>query len=334
MTTTKVIEVEDSSRVSEARRVASSLAASVGLDEEHAGRAALVASEMATNLVKFAKRGQLLLRSVGSRERTGVELASVDTGPGMSVSLAMRDGYSTAGSRGVGMGAISRASTVFDVASWAGVGTFVLSQIFARSEEHRAPPPATEGAVCVPYPGETVSGDAWSVLDLGDSTQITVVDGLGHGMQAADAAQTLLRVVQAHRGRAPQELLDLAHPALKSTRGAAAAVARVPKGGGQMVYAGVGNIAGDVLRPDGSAQSCVSQHGIVGGQLRKVTTMTYDVPRGSLVVLASDGLSASWKIEKTPGLRERHPALVAAALYALYRRGRDDATAVVHRTVE
>lgn len=320
--------------MSEARRAATSLAASVGLDEEHAGRAALAASEMATNLVKFAGHGQILLRTVGTRERPGVELVSADTGPGMSVSLAMRDGYSTAGSRGVGMGAIARASTVFDVASWAGVGTFVLSQIFAPAEEHRAPAPATEGAVCVPHPGETVSGDAWSVLDLGDATQIAVVDGLGHGIQAADAAQTFLRIIEANRGRAPHELLELAHPALKSTRGAAAAIARVPRGGGAMAYAGVGNIAGDVLKPDGGVQSCISQHGIVGGQLRKVTTMTYDVPRGSLVVLASDGLSASWKIEKTPGLRERHPALVAAALYALYRRGRDDATAVVQRITE
>lgn len=330
MSATQVFRVDDASQVGEVRRAVTALATHVGLDENTAGRAALVASELTSNLVKHAQRGEILLRRIGDTKRPGVELLSVDRGPGMDVERAMRDGFSTAGSRGVGLGAIARASTVFDAIAWPDVGSLVLSQIVAG----RDPWPMTEGAVCVPYPGEDVSGDGYAVHELGngDVTVVTVVDGLGHGLAAMDAAQVFLRVVERERARTPVEIITLAHAAMRSTRGAAAAVARVDWRAKSLSYAAIGNISSDVITPEGATQSLLSQHGIVGaGQLRKLHELPYDMREGSMLVLASDGLSTSWKLEKTPGLRTRHPALVAAGLYLLHRRGRDDTTVLALR---
>jgi anti-sigma regulatory factor (Ser/Thr protein kinase) len=320
MTITSVIAVDESSRVGEVRRAIAVLAGRVGLGETEAGRAAIVANELATNLVKYAR---------------GVEIASVDVGPGMDVGRSLRDGHSTTGSRGVGLGAVARSSDAFDAASWEGIGSFVVSRIWAggdKAPEKAAMGGDAPGVVTVPYPGELACGDLACVIPgPGGSMIAAVIDGLGHGVPASDAARAFEAVLRAEAHRSPGEIVEAAHLALRSTRGAAASVVKLLPHAQKMVHAGIGNVAVDVLDDSGRARSCVSLHGIVGAQVRRVREEDHAVPAGSLVVLASDGLSSSWRMERTPGLATRSPALVAAALYRLYRRGTDDATVLALR---
>lgn len=327
---TTVIPVDDGTRVGEVRRAALRLAARAGLDETDAGRVALVASELATNLHLHAREGEILARVVDEHGERGVELASTDAGPGMDVARSMRDGHSTRGSRGVGLGAIARLSTRFDAASWPGIGSFVVSRItVGGAVPSDAEPP---GVVCVPHPSEEVSGDAWSVVRDGASIVAAVVDGLGHGMLAADAAREFVRVVGAEAHRSPREILERAQVALRGTRGAAASVVRVTPDARALVHAGIGNVGVSVIDQDARTQRCVSQHGIVGAtQARAVVERTYEVAPGALVVLQSDGLSSTCGISRTPGLATRSPALFAAALHRMCRRGRDDATVLALR---
>ena len=124
--------VEDSSQVGSARRAALDLAGHVGLPEERAGRAALIVTELATNLAKHARSGELLLRAIqtnGGGAPEGIEILAIDRGPGMrDLPRAREDGYSTAGTLGHGLGSIERQSDFFQIYSQPS-GTVAVAQL-------------------------------------------------------------------------------------------------------------------------------------------------------------------------------------------------------------
>jgi anti-sigma regulatory factor (Ser/Thr protein kinase) len=322
------LRVEDPSAAGEARRLVSRLSAAVGLHENQAGAAALIATEAATNIVKHAGRGEVLLRELEGTD--GVEILAVDRGPGMgNIDACLRDGYSTAGSSGTGLGAIQRLASVMDIYSRPGGGTVLLAQINKTSGTWPRRP-FDIGAVSVPKAGEEVCGDGWAILEQRDRLTLMVVDGLGHGPVAAQAAREAERVFRTSPPAAPAEIITRLHGALRTTRGAAAAVAAVDGGAGEVQFVGVGNIAG-MVRSNGDRRQTVSHNGTVGGEMRKVQEFTYPWSTGALLLMHSDGINTSWQLENYPGLANAHPSVIAAVLYRDANRGRDDATVVVVR---
>src|ERR1044071_3320249 len=110
------IAVAESSQAGQARRDAAALAARLGFSEEAQGKVAIVVSEAAKNLVAHAREGLILLRALHAGPHLGVEMLALDKGPGMAdVERCLQDGYSTAGTGGVGLGAMRRMSSVFDI---------------------------------------------------------------------------------------------------------------------------------------------------------------------------------------------------------------------------
>src|SRR4051812_5641744 len=174
--------IDDDSNVGEARRAAQAMA-NIELDAEKAGRVAIVATELANNMLRHAGGGDILIQTLGTDGATAVEVMAIDRGPGMSdVARCMADGYSTAGTPGTGLGAVRRLASDFDIYSVPGEGTVVMARFGAGL--------ATRfGAVSVPMPGEFDCGDAWHLVSNGEDTALLVVDGLGHGTFAAEAAQ-------------------------------------------------------------------------------------------------------------------------------------------------
>jgi hypothetical protein len=261
----------------------------------------------------------------------GVEMLALDKGSGIaSVAESLRDGFSTAGSPGTGLGAVGRLSALFDIYSTPKAGTALL----ARFWPHRGAPdgdPFEVGAVSVPKPGEEVCGDGWAVVARQPGGLVVLaVDGLGHGPEAARAAETAVRVFLKERAGTPQDGIQVIHDALRSTRGAAAAIAEIDCERRLVRFSGVGNIGGWVLS-EGQSRSMVSHHGTAGVAVRKVVEFTYPWPERALLVMHSDGIGSRWNLDAYPGLSERHPALVAGVLYRDFVRGRDDATVVVVR---
>src|SRR5262249_13366746 len=130
--------------------------------------------------------------------RLGLEILALDRGPGMAdVGRCLRDGFSTAGTPGGGLGAMSRLSSMFDIYSQPGAGTAVLCRLWAAAGVPAGRGPRFQvGAVSVPKSGETVCGDAWWAEPDGPRVRVLVADGLGHGVEAARAAQEAVRVFQ------------------------------------------------------------------------------------------------------------------------------------------
>jgi anti-sigma regulatory factor (Ser/Thr protein kinase) len=312
----------EESQIGEARRDAQRMALTYGLDATQAARVALAASELATNLLRHAGGGELLLQPLTAEDDSEVvELLAIDRGRGMQdVERCMRDGFSTAGTAGTGLGAVRRLSVEFDIHSVAGEGTVVLARVGAR-------PVARFGAVSVALKGESACGDSWALARNDECTAVMVIDGLGHGTFAALAAESAQRGFCEAPFDMPREALQRTHRDLVATRGAAVAVSR-ETADGRLAYAGVGNITA-YLVGEGRSQGLISHNGTLGVQMPRLQQFEYTRQQDTLLVMHSDGLSARWNLKGNSALRARHPAVVAAVLYRDHARAHDDATVVV-----
>ena len=324
--------VADPSHVASARSAAQRMARALDFDEVREGRVGIVATEAVSNMLKHASGGTFVGRSIARGEALGIELVAIDAGPGMDdVAESSRDGVSTAGTRGTGLGAMQRQSDEFEVYSRPGEGTIVRMMSW-----NRPPPPLTDthevGAVCIPKPGETVCGDAWDVQFHGDGATFLVADGLGHGPDARRAAMTAVEVLRRTPDYPAIRILDHAHGRLRPTRGAAVAVLRHDARTGEVSYAGVGNIAAVIIEGT-TRQAMVSHSGIVGHNMHKSQEYRYRWPRGALMVAHSDGLETQWDLAAQPGLSDCHPTVIAAALFRKHSRTRDDCTVVVAKAL-
>jgi anti-sigma regulatory factor (Ser/Thr protein kinase) len=318
------VQVGDGSQVAEARRRASTAAAQLGFDPTLAGQVALVVTELATNLLKHGRGGEVLLMR-GDRR---LDVLALDAGPGMrDVAACMADGYSTAGTLGHGLGAVRRQASDVRVASWGGLGTAVLARFGEPALDDD-----TLGAVVVAKPGEEACGDAWCRHEDDEALTLMVVDGLGHGIEAADAAHAAVARFQRAGELDPRALLEALHEALRPTRGAAVAVARVHRRSATVSFAGLGNIAAAIVGTDGTVRRLVSHNGIAGHNARKIQAFDYPCREG-LLVMHSDGVSTHWSLDRYPGLLRANPLLVAGILYHHHGRRRDDATVVAARLV-
>lgn len=323
------VRIRESSQAGEARREAVAQAVALGFGEERAGRVALVVTELATNLLKHAPGGgEIFLSGIEHGGCRGVEIVALDRGPGLDAGRALRDGYSTAGSAGTGLGAVSRLSDEFELDARPESGTVALARIWAGARPDGCGRLAV-GGVCSALDGETVSGDAFAVADHGASTRIVVADGLGHGPDAHAAAAEAVRAFRAAPGPLTG-VLEAIHGALRPTRGAAVAVAEIDAAARTVRYAGIGNVAGAIVGRD-STRNLVSHNGTAGHAVRRVQEFAYDLPEEALLVLHTDGLRSRWSLDAYGGLARRDPVVVAATLYRDFQRGRDDATVVVAR---
>jgi anti-sigma regulatory factor (Ser/Thr protein kinase) len=317
------LPVEDLSAVAGCRQAAVALAGRLGFPPSRADQLALAVTEAASNLHKHARQGSLLLRVNRDLEQPGIELVTIDAGPGLSdVAAALRDGHSTAGTLGIGLGAIRRLADFADLYSAPGHGTVLVTRFW--------PEPRTPGIRCAglirAISGETECGDDFGVLQDGEAVTAVLADGLGHGPLAAAAAGQAVTAVLDGPGGEPAVLLERVHRRLSGSRGAAVGIVRIS--GPVARFAGLGNVAASVLSA-GTRKSMLSVPGIAGHQARTFRQFEYEVPPGAAVILHSDGISGRWQADALPGLETRDPLLIGAVLLAAAGIHRDDAGVLV-----
>jgi anti-sigma regulatory factor (Ser/Thr protein kinase) len=323
------VEVTESSQPAEARRRATALASALGFGTERAGRVAIVAAELATNLLKHTiDGGEILLTPVEQGGGRGIEIVAVDNGPGIAnLADALRNGSSIE-TPGTGLGAVSELSEL-DVHSAAGEGTVVLARLWSGT-----PPPRevafSLGGISVPRGNAEACGDSWAAEQDGQRLHVVLADGLGHGEHAAAASEAAVRVFRERPDRSPTEHIETMHGALRLTRGAAVAVLEADRASGVIRYAGVGNIAGAIVSGEES-RGLLSNNGTVGHTLPRVQEFEYELPHGATLVLHSDGLGSRWRLDRYAGVARRDPVVVAALLRRDFDRTRDDVTVVVAR---
>lgn len=326
------ISPADASQTGNARRQALSLAVEMDFDELRQGQLGIVVTEAARNIATHAGEGDIVLTGWTRGSTAGIDMLALDKGPGIkNVSAALEDGFSTAGTPGNGLGAMSRLSSTFQLYTAAGMGTAIFSRVLKTGQEMQSDShPYRMSAISSPIAGESVCGDAWSVAFAPGRSVYIVADGLGHGPLAAQAAGEAVRTFQASAHHSPERILSDVHAALAKTRGAAVSVAEILHEKQVLNYAGAGNIVAAICFGSKS-RSLVSMNGTVGHAVGRIQQFAYPWELDSVLVMHSDGLGTRWNLDQYPGLTARHPALLAGVLFRDFCRKRDDATILVSR---
>jgi anti-sigma regulatory factor (Ser/Thr protein kinase) len=297
------------------------------------GPAELVATELATNLLRHAvPGGWVLTRPVPPHS---VEILAVDRGPGIPDVEAAVAGH-TVEPKGLGCGlaAVRRAAERFDVHTERDRGTCVLAlvDVGRHGSTPRAPerPPRRWAGTSVSI--SEACGDGWAVAEFGGCLAVAVIDGLGHGIAASMAADAALRTFALD----PIDLdayVARAHQATRATRGAAATVCVIDPDAGRLRYVAVGNVNGRVASSAG-VRGLTTANGTLGLQAAppRAPVRTLDWSSDATLVVWSDGLSSRVELDGRSELLTHDPAVAAAVLHRDHTRDRDDATVVVIRS--
>ena len=326
-----IAAIADASQVAAARRQIANYARRIGVSEQRGAQVALAVTELATNLLKHGGGGVMLAGPFDDQDGAGLELLALDKGAGMpDVERCLRDGYSTAGSMGSGLGAVVRQADQVRIYSWPDKGTAVMARFVTRHPQ--GAPHALIGAAVATMAGETACGDDWAFADAPPGLTLLAVDGTGHGTEAARAAEIATHSFGSNAQLECTQIIEHIHRALMPTRGAAIAVARIDRAARVVRYVGVGNISGVVVS-GGRARHMVSHHGTAGHTAPRIREFVYEFTGAPLLILHSDGVTTKWDLADYPGLVAQHPSLIAGVLLRDCQRGRDDASVVVLRAM-
>jgi anti-sigma regulatory factor (Ser/Thr protein kinase) len=323
------VPISDRTRVGQACQLSSRLAREIGFASEDERRLVLVVTELATNILRHAVNGFLVVQALTEAAAMGIEVVSVDTGPGMAdAGSQLEDGISTDGGLGSGLGTARRLSDEFFIDSQPGRGTIVVARTWLDHAAGGRPRWSLAGGLTLAAPGEVVSGDAWTCVSTGDRATIMVADGLGHGPNAAEASRVAVALLREQPDAEPGELLHRVHRGLRGTRGAAVAIAQLERTARLVRFAGLGNVGGVICR-SGRQTALLSQFGTAGQEAKTIRELPYPWTPGAAIVLRSDGVSSRWTANAASGAESLHPTVLAATLIRALRNQVDDATVAV-----
>lgn len=324
------VNIVDQSSAAEARRRLRRIASAEALGEDMIERAAIVVTEAATNIVRHADHGHILIDVLDIFGRPRLVIAAMDKGPGIAkLDRMMEDGESTAGGPGNGLGAMQRLADRFDIHTAPDEGTVVACE-FGEAGDDLASRRFDVAGLRVNHPGETVCGDALALRKATMTAQFFLCDGLGHGPRAAEAANAALESLSSHPGGTVETVLDDLSHALQPTRGAVAALCQVEGAAGQMSCGGIGNIS--MLHiSNQKLRRLPSRDGRLGAPERQALVETIDITPGDLIILHSDGISTLRNLEQKAGLLRRSALTIAGIVIRDNLRGRDDASVAVIR---
>jgi len=301
------------------------LAVSAGFNENRIGEIDIIVAEMVSNLVKHAGGGQLLVKLVHESGMQGIEIISLDNGPGMvDVSRMVADGVSTKNTLGQGLGAMRRLADVFQVYSQKDWGTVILVRVFEEERAYRKPPTVEIRSVLVPKPGENRCGDGFHSIVTSQYVKLFLGDGLGHGPEAARVVGLAIEAFEKCEEIEPQEIIRYINQEVKKTRGLVGTVAIFDLSQKKWTICGVGNISTKIIGPSFS-KAYMAYNGIIGLNLpRTLNALEFDHEKGQHIVMLSDGLKSRWDTVKYPAIFRYDMTVLSATLFKDYARNTDD----------
>src|SRR5438477_238540 len=292
----ETLPVRSSNDIVVVRQVVRMRAVEIGFNLVEQTKIVTAASELARNTIEHGGGGQILLQAICRGDVRGIEIVGLDRGKGIAdLGRSLRDGYSTAGSPGTGLGAIRRMAAAFDICSVPGLGTAVVATLWAGTPSPARGPRVIVGAASAAHAGESVSGDAWAMEQGAARTMLLVVDGLGHGIVAAEASREAVRLFSDNARHAPGVVVQALHDGMRATRGGAVAVTEIDSDRGAVRFAGLGNIGATIVSPAGR-RHLVSHNGTAGHSVRRIDEFAYPWPKDSVLIQHTDGLSTHWDV--------------------------------------
>lgn len=183
-----------------------------------------------------------------------------------------------------------------------------------------------------PISGESESGDVHAIVPFAGGILVGMIDGLGHGADAAFAARAAAAVLHRYPHEPPATLVSRCHEELRKTRGAVLSLASFSADAATMTWVGVGNVEGSLLRSDESAQrpreALLLRGGVVGYQLPALRERTLDLMPGDTLIFATDGIGGGFAASASI---TRDPQEIADDILQRFSKKSDDALVLVAR---
>lgn len=304
---------------------AEEIARKAGLPHPGEVELGLVASELATNILRHAGRGWMTLRMQGSR----IEVEASDDGPGIpDVDLAFMDGYTTLGGFGYGLGTVNRLMDHVEISSRPGRGTSVTAHRSVRALGAAAASPVEVGVATMPKPGFIENGDGYVIHSWESNLMVGVLDGVGHGAPAKAATQKALSYVGTHFDQPLEAMFRGLEVACHGTRGVVIALAKFNWASETIEFASIGNIEARVFGSD-LADSLTARRGVVGMNAPSPHVKTLVWPLHATLVLFSDGVAGHWGATALPDASGEPASQSAHRVLSGFNRLTDDATVLV-----
>jgi anti-sigma regulatory factor (Ser/Thr protein kinase) len=325
--------IRDRSYIATLRRDVRLLAIDIGLSSFKINEIDIILAELTSNLVKYAQNGEILVRPVIGVSNIGVEIISIDTGPGMDNTEQMiADGVSTGGSLGHGLGAVQRLADLFQLYSIPEKGTIVLVRVFNKPPSSLpADKLATVYSLLVPKANEIVSGDGFCYRLTTSSLKLFLGDGLGHGAKAHHAIEQATNVMEEQRGNSPAAWLTEINKATTGTRGLVGMGANFDFSTRKWTLCGVGNIRTQFMSAH-QTKSYLGHNGILGYTMpSKLLEHEFNYEPGQYLIMTSDGIQSRWRPARYPRINWYDPAILAVLIYKEYARLTDDVSVAVAR---
>jgi anti-sigma regulatory factor (Ser/Thr protein kinase) len=340
--------INEEAHIGQALRAIRRRAIDIGFNDRQLAEIEIAVKEIGSNAVKFARgTGRVFFTEADEAlEAVGLEITYFDKGPGIEdIEEAVEDGYTTTSSMGAGLGAIKRMADEFHIYSQVeshtrrlpvyGRTTHGTAIVFKKRlwTEESGPPQSSStvwGAFTRPSDGQGDNGDAYFVKRVGDRLLLAVIDGLGHGAGAREAALGAVGSIDKHVSAPVEVIIRATHEALRPTRGAVLGLAAIDLLTGEIEYGGIGNTDFRALGLTGTLRF-ISLNGTVGSRLERVKVFSDRLPKVATIVMTTDGISERWDPDRYPGLIGLHPQLLCAAVMRDFSRPTDDATILCGR---
>ncbi|MCF0073006.1 ATP-binding protein/SpoIIE family protein phosphatase [Dyadobacter sp. CY261] len=323
-------DLKDRSFIPIVKREAFRLGQRAGLVPKQLAELDIVLTEIATNLLKHAGGGEIILRMIDDAGPSGIEILSIDRGPGMADPGRMvEDGVSTAGTLGHGLGAIKRLSDQFQIYSTPGWGTVLLARILKEPLSKTNAVRFGVYPIILPKPGETHCGDLCSWKANPYFIKVMLADGLGHGILAQHASEKAAEAFQKSVYNTPNQILMDIHHQIKNTRGIVATIGVYDLSAKTWQFCGVGNIS-TRLHDAISSKTYVPYNGIVGVNVpRQLESQNVSAEPGRHLIMCSDGITSRWDASNHIGAFRCDQSILASVIYKDFARYSDDTSVVI-----
>lgn len=328
------VSVSHLSDANEARRLVKVMASELCFDMREIEELAIVASELASNLVKHATSGRLTFTPLKEGLRTGIKIASQDNGPGIDdVERAITDGFSTTGSLGYGLGTVNRLMDELEIQPGhdGNTGTQITCVRWKREQTPKIEDcPLSFGVATRAYRNSESNGDNFVLRRSGESALIALIDGLGHGQYAKIASQTAREYIENHYDQPLEAIFRGAGRACRATRGVVMALARFAcqMESISLTFASIGNIEARVFGSPAPV-NIIAQRGVVGLNAPNPVVTKCSWNPDYILVLHTDGLQPNWSWHDFPELAMATASQAARYLLQVLATDSDDATVFV-----
>lgn len=349
-----------------ARRLAAEAAERISFQSSRAKEAVLVASELAQNhLAHNTRNGLIRISGLILKDAPQLTIASLDEGPGIfDVKEAVKDGFSTSGGLGIGLGTVMRLSDKFhicsmkvgtspcpDLGSDVQFDTVAVSTLIDRKTDIRGAeacpleeqndslarqPQRNNGpdisALIRPYPGEICSGDAFHCRNDERFCRMTLIDATGHGVSAANVSQRIMDTMSGlSLDMEPDKILETAGDILAGSDGASVHVLLIDRVLSKIKAAGIGNVNG-TLYLDGKRHKLISRPGVLGnGRSVLKKSEPYDFSSHILCFIHSDGVKPPPDLAPEIALKPVPSDIWAQLFFSPEPSIEDDASLVVFK---